>query len=256
MNEAAALVSVELDSNLSEPRPEELADERGPYQVQSRVFRVVTRWVDAVPPSPEVFLQRLLVARGYNASYIQSIQYRNRHPSSKQMADYDKSMVTAVRSSDLPTLKGFYAEGRSMSACNKFSESIVHMACRRSQFDMVDFIVRHGGDICIVDDYGRTPLHDACWRLSPQFDIVTLLLDRNVDLIRMIDIRGASPLKYVPENMWLQWCAYFHHQKDKYWPVLSENSNLKAADNTNSSGNSVSRTQSFASVGDQMSTTG
>jgi len=174
------------------------------------------------------------------------------------MVDYDKSMVTAVRSSDLPTLKGFYAEGRSMSACNKFSESIVHMACRRSQFDMVDFIVRHGGDICIVDDYGRTPLHDACWRLSPQFDIVTLLLDRNVDLIRMIDVRGASPLKYVPENMWLQWCAYFHHQKDKYWPILSHDHSTSTSNTTTTNNmNSMSKTQSLtSSVGDQMNTTG
>lgn len=240
MNEAAALVEAELEKSFGGPLPDELADERGPYQIQSRICRVVTRWIDAQPPSPEVFLNKLLAARGYDSSHIQSINYRNKHPSIKQMADYDAAMVTAVRSSDLQTLKRFYAEGRSMSACNKFSESIVHMACRRSEFDMVDFIVRHGGDICIIDDYGRTPLHDACWRLSPRFDIVTLLLDRHIDLIRMADVRGASPLKYVPPDMWLQWCAYFHHQKDKYWPVV--NDGVK----TTTDGGNLSRTQSFA----------
>jgi hypothetical protein len=76
---------------------------------------------------------------------------------------------------------------------------------------MVDFIVRHGGEICLVDDYGRTPLHDACWRSMPRFDVVTLLLDRNIDLLRMTDVRGANALKYVCPDHWLQ--------KDKYWPV-------------------------------------
>jgi ankyrin repeat protein len=129
-------------------------------------------------------------------------------------------MVHAVRTSDLDTLKLFHSQGKSMSACNKYSESIVHMACRRSEFDMVDFIVRNGGDIGIIDDYGRTPLHDACWRSAPRFDIVTLLLDRQIDLLRMSDVRGANPLKYVCKDHWLAWCAYFFHQKEKYWPVV------------------------------------
>ena len=113
----------------------------------------------------------------------------------------------------------------SMSACNKFSESIVHMACRRADFETVDYILRHGGDTGLVDDYGRTPLHDACWRSAPRFDVVTLLLDRNIDLLRMIDVRGANALKYICQDHWLQWCAYFFHQKDKYWPPINNNTN-------------------------------
>jgi ankyrin repeat protein len=87
---------------------------------------------------------------------------------------------------------------------------------------MVDFIVRNGGDVSIVDDYGRTPLHDACWRSTPRFDVVTLLLDRNIELLRMTDVRGANALKYICNDHWLEWCAYFFHQKDKYWPVIDK----------------------------------
>jgi ankyrin repeat protein len=106
-----------------------------------------------------------------------------------------------------------------MCACNKFSESIVHIACRRSSVDVVDFILKNGGSTSLVDDYGRTPLHDACWRMHPQFDVVTLLLDRNIDLLRLTDVRGAHALNYVSKDQWLQWCAYLYYQKDKYWPI-------------------------------------
>lgn len=110
----------------------------------------------------------------------------------------------------------------SMSACNRFSESIVHMACRRSDFEVVEFIVNNGGNIFMVDDFGRTPLHDACWRPIPRFDIVTLLLDKDLTLLRLVDERGAMPLHYVREEHWLQWCAYFFHQKEKYWAILDQ----------------------------------
>ena len=49
--------------------------------------------------------------------------------------------------------------------------------------------------------------------VEPRFDIVTLLLDQNLDLLRGMDVRGATPLKYVSEDNWLQWCAYLFHQK-------------------------------------------
>ena len=91
------------------------------------------------------------------------------------------------------------------------------MACRRATYPIVEYILLHGGDCTMVDDYGRTPLHDACWRANPGFDIVTLLLDKNTDLLLTMDVRGATPLKYVHEEHWLQWCAYLFHQKDKYW---------------------------------------
>ena len=111
----------------------------------------------------------------------------------------------------------------SMSACNKFSESIVHMACRKASFEVAEYVLHSGGDCTIVDDYGRTPLHDACWRMEPRFDIVTLLLDTNLELLRLVDIRGATPLKYVRQEHWVHWCAYFHHQKEKYWVPCAEN---------------------------------
>jgi ankyrin repeat protein len=108
-----------------------------------------------------------------------------------------------------------------MTACNKFSESIVHTACRRSNFETVQFLISHGADANITDDYGRSPLHDACWRVTPDFDMVTLLLDANFEQLRWCDVRGSTPLCYVSKDNWLSWCAYLFCYVDRYWPYQS-----------------------------------
>jgi ankyrin repeat protein len=100
-----------------------------------------------------------------------------------------------------------------------YSESILHKASRSADLEVFEFIITHGGDVNAVDDYGRTSLHDVCWRAEPRFDIVTLILDRNINLLRTLDKRGFSPLRYIRQEHWLHWCAYFFHQKDKYWPI-------------------------------------
>lgn len=114
--------------------------------------------------------------------------------------------------------------GFSMAACNRFSESIVHMACRRSDLDTIQFILDHIDTVLLVDDYGRTPLHDACWRPEPKFDIVALLMDTNLDLIRCVDKRGSTPLHYVRREHWAQWCAFLEVQKEKYWAPINRSS--------------------------------
>ena len=114
-----------------------------------------------------------------------------------------------------------------MSACNRYSESIFHMACRRSDFEIVDFILMNGGDLSVIDDYGRTVLHDTCWRVEPRFDIATLLLDNHLDLLFQLDVRGSPPLQYVKQDSWVCWCAYLFHQKERYWPANASSSLTK-----------------------------
>ena len=126
-------------------------------------------------------------------------------------------MLNAVRQSDLTKLKQLYAQGLSMSACNQFSESIVHLACRRSNLEVVEFLLTHGADLKLIDDYGRNPLHDACWRSEPHFEIVTMILDKDPSLLYMQDVRGCTPLQYVRREHWLLWCAYLYSKRNLYW---------------------------------------
>jgi hypothetical protein len=69
-------------------------------------------------------------------------------------------IVRAVRSSELERLHELKREGRSMDACNRFGESVLHMACRRGATPMVAFLMADCGlQVNISDDFGRTPLH-------------------------------------------------------------------------------------------------
>lgn len=195
-------------------------DPRGPYQVQKEVAKIFRKWDAFSPVSPDVFLAKLLDSRGYDSTTIPAITSSMRKsPTPQQLNDYDVAIIRSIRSSNLDDLRVMVKSGKCMSACNRFSESIVHLASRSAEFHILDFIIRNGGDTSVVDDYGRTPLHDACWRPEPRFDVVTLLLDTNVDLIRVVDVRGSSPLNYVRKEHWLQWCAFIYHQKDKWWPA-------------------------------------
>lgn len=109
-----------------------------------------------------------------------------------------------------------------MNACNKFGESLIHLACRRSSYEIVDFLVQHNPAGLLVDDYGRTPLHDACWSPEPRFDVVALIMDRYLSLIRHRDKRGNTPLHYVRREHWHLWCAFLQSQKEIYWAPISK----------------------------------
>lgn len=202
-------------------------DPTGPKNVLDSVNFMLNEWGHEMPNiSPSEFLYRMLFSRGYSTELVpSSMMLHSREiipsPSPKQLQDYDMVLTNAVRSSNYNAVVYMQECGRSMNACNQFSESTMHMACRRANHDVVDYMISHGGDVTIVDDSGRTPLHDACWRTKPAFDVVTLLLDKNLDLLRCTDKREALPLSFVRGEHWVHWCAYLFHQKDRYWPVVS-----------------------------------
>merc|ERR1711871_22543 len=69
-----------------------------------------------------------------------------------------------------------------------------------------------------VDDKGRCPLHDACWRIVPDLEVVSLILGRNKSLLFLLDERGASPLDYIHEENWNLWKKYIELNINLLWP--------------------------------------
>ena len=49
----------------------------------------------------------------------------------ENFAAYDRDIADAVRTGDLDAVKKHVAEGKTLQCCNKFSESVVHIVCRR-----------------------------------------------------------------------------------------------------------------------------
>lgn len=129
-------------------------------------------------------------------------------------------ILTAVRSNNIDELKRIHSEGHCMQCCNKFGESILHLACRRGYTDIVRFLLETASvSVNIRDDYGRTPFHDACWVSSTDFDLIDLLLKKSPDLLFVQDKRGFSPLQYVKSGSSSEWNDFLTERKDVIVPT-------------------------------------
>lgn len=137
-------------------------------------------------------------------------------PTSIQIQNYSNKVVSAVRSSNLSELQSIYNQyGRvALDTCNKFGESILHIACRRSTVSIVSYLINIVQiNPCIKDDYGRNPLHDACWRSVPEYGIVELLLEKEYRLMYSKDVRGHLPFQYARKEHWTDWIAWLDTKK-------------------------------------------
>lgn len=128
-------------------------------------------------------------------------------------------LLKAVRRRDLATLRAIDAEHRStgstMNACNRFGESILHLACRKGSLDVVELLLEECGcSLLVRDDYGRTVLHDACWTVQPPWKLIKLILKKAPVLWRVSDVRGHLALQYVPKSAWPQWSAFLSKNRD------------------------------------------
>lgn len=137
------------------------------------------------------------------------------NPTPEQIAAYNNDAIAAVRSSDLSALRQLHADGQTLRCCNRFGESLLHVACRRSNSEVVSFLL-HEANVSprIKDDYGRTPLHDACWRGNPEYDIVELLLKVEPRLAFVPDVRGHKPFQYARKEHWGGWKDFLNEKRD------------------------------------------
>lgn len=79
---------------------------------------------------------------------------------------------------------------------------------------MVEFLLKEVG-VCvdIRDDYGRTPMHDACWSAKPNFDIMHLLLQETPKHLTLTDKRGFTPFAYTRREDSKEWVKFLHRHK-------------------------------------------
>jgi Ankyrin repeats (3 copies) len=171
--------------------------------------KTVTNHADADATRPDDRLMQLLQARGKSIDYCSYSDIPNYflQVQPQHIEAFQQEIINAVRGKDVDTLRSMhYQQGKMMQCCNKFGESIVHVACRQSSAPVLQFLMRQAGvTVRVCCDSGRTPLHDACWTSNPDFDIITLLLTECPDFLRIKDKRGFTPLAYVPHAQWNRW---------------------------------------------------
>ena len=133
---------------------------------------------------------------------------------------YIQEAVDAVRSSDVDTLRQLAAAGKNLQCGNRFGETLIHLACRRSHQDVVAFLIKEAGvSIKVRYDFGRTPMHDACWRCSVDLELMDLLIDSCPELLMLSDKRGHTPLDYARREHWEVLIPYLMEKKDKFRPI-------------------------------------
>jgi hypothetical protein len=162
----------------------------------------------------------MLRGRGYSTRRYEALNtaYHNK-PTPLQEASYDVSLISLIRKDDVEGFSDMMSCGISSNPCNPYGASIAHMVCRRGNREMLDVLVEKGASLQIADDYGRTPLHDACWAAEPAFDTVKVILKSDARLLHMMDARGHVPLNYVRKEHWADWIKFFEANLEVYWPA-------------------------------------
>lgn len=165
---------------------------------------------ESVGPSLTKTLSKILEVNGYQycggISIDQAPNGFFEEIMEENIKAYTVEVISAVRLGNIDELERLLDLGHCMQCCNKFGESILHLACRRGYTEVVRFLIEKAKvSINIKDDYGRTPLHDACWVNSPNFELIEMLIRSSPDLLLMQDIRGHTPLQYVKKDTTRQW---------------------------------------------------
>lgn len=195
---------------------------------------------DGVPsPTPLSFLRSLFASSARGQQLLaQPRQTIFRKPCQAEIDCYDLESVQAIQASDVDKLRSMVREGKSMNASNRYGESLFAMACRRGSVEVVRFLIHEAKvRLDIQDDYGRTPLHDACWTALPNMVClrglprgVRWLVHRDTiidfshllklftqiimdELLKVVppamllteDVRGHTPFHYARKEHWVQW---------------------------------------------------
>ena len=131
-------------------------------------------------------------------------------PTTENMDCYDMKTVQAIRNNDVSALRSLLEEGTCFDACNRNGETLLHLACRRSSVEVVDFLVNEAGvNVNVQDDMGRTCLHDVCWRPTANLELMQLVLEHvSPELLLAEDARGHTCLDYCRKNEWPQWIDF------------------------------------------------
>lgn len=128
-------------------------------------------------------------------------------------------LMTAARLGDLKTIRQMHERGLNLQCCNRFKESIVHTAARRGHYEVLEYLSKHAGvSLRVCCDTGRTPLHEAAWSTTPNFRLVTLLLQDCPDLLGVVDSRQFAPLDYVPRSAFSAWNQFLNENRSLLIP--------------------------------------
>lgn len=172
--------------------------------------------------TPDRFVAQVFHKNGLDMEECQSkMQDEFVEPTDEMISAYTITILKAARASDVEQLRNLLHSGSSLNCCNRFGESLIHLACRRGNLAMLKFLVEEAQVTLMVrDDFGRTCFHDAFWTPEPQFEVVEFLLEYVPDLLCVKDVRGHAPLDYIRHEHQPIWMDFFRLHEKKIRPKM------------------------------------
>jgi hypothetical protein len=189
-------------------------------RVRYRILISLCRCIQ--PQSLQDYLDTLLKSHGYSTRQYRALDsaYYNT-PTALQLASYDVHMRSVILRDEGALYKALVC-GLSPNACNQFGDSLVHKVCRLlGDYDLFQVVFQAGCSLQCADDYGRTPMHDACWSADPSFGVFETLMQEDIHMFYMQDNRGFLPLSYISAEHKKDYINFLDAVKDVYWPVRS-----------------------------------
>lgn len=199
----------DISSTLSTTAPNVIPNTKPFVRVISRPTAPKSKKVEA--QKPKGFLKSNLLSLGVETTFTscQDVPEFFLEPQDSEVDAYGHDLLNAVRNQDLELLEKFHKEGRPLKCSNQFGESLLHLACRKSFAKVTRFLVEHARvPFNVKDDFGRNPCHDACWTISPNWELMDLIVEKCPDLFFVEDVRGHTPLDYVRMEHWPVWIEY------------------------------------------------
>jgi ankyrin repeat protein len=109
----------------------------------------------------------------------------------KKNEDGHSLLHIAARAGNADLVKYLASKGADVDIKDNYGETPLQIAAHLDNVDVVIQLVSNGADINVRDSIGKTPLHDAVY--SGQFQIVKYLISQGAD-INTKEINGKSPL--------------------------------------------------------------
>lgn len=186
---------------------------------------------------PIVFLKDLVQAMyGFRPTVKPGLELDGYSPeiTEEQIAAYDMEVITAARNNDLDTIKALYEGGKTMDCCNRFGESLLHLACRRGFVDFGTFLLEEAKlKVRISDDCGRNPFHDIFWSQDVQLELAKLILERDPTLLLVGDKRGHTPFDYARPEDYLTWRTFLFENRELLKPLKGKSTRKLFCDSSN-----------------------
>lgn len=116
----------------------------------------------------------MLEKRGYSTEryFVHESGYYNQ-PTPLQQLSYHPHIIDLVKSNDTAELTALFTAGLSTNPANAHGEGLINLVCRIGAVHVLKAMIDSGCDVQVSDDYGRTPLHDACWSPKPNCKILS-----------------------------------------------------------------------------------